>query len=255
MNRLKFFSKFHNALLKFESSISNLGDPLVGFKIKELQTKKILVRADGRSLDHLHKLGGLPQRVESEKLEKVRVTDVERYQKFNLNPFGWGACASTEDLRKFLETYPELTKQAWVHKFYGSSTSLLTLKSEVGIGCGEHDGEKEELVVDSVSFEQIIASTCPKYREKYLDGGVVPNAMKDFNPKVPETMKLGDFSSEKSTLEWLLINDCEEEFAKLCKEVYGDTPLKILLMRFEGDKYLADAVTYYAKESSSSPRV
>ncbi|HDV5779937.1 TPA: Dot/Icm T4SS effector Ceg3, partial [Legionella pneumophila] len=76
MNRLKFFSKFHNALLKFESSISNLSDPLVGFKIKELQTKKILVRADGRSLDHLHKLGGLPQRVDSEKLEKVRITDV-----------------------------------------------------------------------------------------------------------------------------------------------------------------------------------
>ncbi|ANH11556.1 TPA: hypothetical protein ACIZB4_000567 [Legionella pneumophila] len=255
MTRLKFFSKFQKALLQLETNVSNLSNPLVGSKIKELQTKKILVRADGRSLDHLYKLGGLPQRVESEDLEKVRITDVEKYQKFNVNPFGWGACASAEDLRKFLENYSELTKQAWVHKFYGSSTSLLTLKSEVGISCGDHDEEKEELIVDSVSFEQIIASTCPKYREKYLDGGLVPNAMKDFKPKVPHTMRLGDFSSEKSTLEWLLINDCEEEFAKLCKEIYGDTPLKILLMRFEGDKYLADAVTYYVKESSSSPRI
>ncbi len=78
MTRLKFFSKFQKALLQLETNVSNLSNPLVGSKIKELQTKKILVRADGRSLDHLHKLGGLPQRVESEKLEKVRITDVER---------------------------------------------------------------------------------------------------------------------------------------------------------------------------------
>ncbi|WP_454781597.1 hypothetical protein [Legionella sp. WA2022007384] len=220
----------------------SIGDPVVGNKIIELQRSSLLVRVDGRSLEQLFQQNGLLPRVSGMKLETLRFSHVERYQKYNEEPFAWGACSSLHDLMRFIKNNSSHTQDAWIHKFYGRATSLMVLKWETGIESEGHDDEKEELVVEHVPFAQFIASTCPKYREKFLSGGLVPNAMFEYNNSLPKSMRKSDLLTEGDVLSWLLINNCEEAFTTICQTSYSNLSQQTLKRRFEGDQKILDAI-------------
>ncbi|WP_454784762.1 hypothetical protein [Legionella sp. WA2024007413] len=220
----------------------NVSDPVVGHKIVGLQRSTLLLRVDGRSLEKLFQQNGLVPRVPNYALQTIRFSDVERYQKFNEGPFAWGACSSLKDLIRFMEKNSSHTENAWIHKFYGKATSLSILKLETGIESEGHDDEKEQLVVEHVPFEQFIASTCPKFREKFLSGGLVPNAMFEYNSSLPKSMRASDLLNEGTVLTWLMINNCEETFTTICQNTYGSLSKEALERRFDGDKKIVDAI-------------
>lgn len=224
---------------KFFSDLSN---PVVGKKILQLQKTSILVRVDGRSLEVFSKQDGLIPRVELNHVVNVRHTRVERYQKFNEDPFGWGACTSLKDLKVFIEQNKSHTQNAWIHKFYGKATSLAHLKLETGMETEGHDDEKEEIIVEHVPFKHFLASTCPKYRDKFLQGGLVPNAMALYNPDLPKSMRINDLFTEADVLSWLLINNSEKTFEELCRTIYTDVSKETLTIRFDGNGKLIDAI-------------
>ncbi|QMT61816.1 hypothetical protein [Legionella sp. PC997] len=220
----------------------NVRNPVVGPKIVGLQCPSLLIRVDGRSLEKLFQQNGLVPRVSECALQSIRYSDVEDYQKFNEQPFAWGACSSLKDLIRFIEKNSSHTQNAWIHKFYGRATSLSILKMEVGMESDGHDDEKEQLVVEPVPFEQFIASTCPKFRDKFLSGALVPNAMHEYNGSLPKSMRASDLLNEGTVLTWLMINNCEETFTTICQNTYGSLSKEALERRFDGDKKIVDAI-------------
>ena len=236
---LYMWAKFFECGARRYAEMSN---PSVGHNILKLQIPSLLIRVDGRGLEYLHKQDGLLPRVSIDHVKSIRFSHVEQYQKYNEEPFAWGACASLKDLLVFIKQNESHAKKAWIHKFYGKGTSLLHLKYDTGIESEGHDNEKEVLVVTHVPFKQFIASTCPKYREKFLEGGMVPNAMAEYNSDLPKVMRMSDLYTEQDVLAWLLVNKSEQTFIELCKDLYSDVPKEALKMRFDGNIKLVDTI-------------
>lgn len=217
-------------------------DPVVGHHIIKLQRQSLLIRADARDLEVLKHQDGFTPRISAEHLKAIRFSNVERYQKFNEDPFAWGACGSLQDLMYFLQSNKSHTDRSWIHKFYGKATPLILLKLEAGIDSEGYDKEKEKMVIEHIPFSQFIASTCPKYREKFLSGGLVPNAMHEYNSDLPKTMRQEDLHSESSVLTWLMINNSEKTFTEICQTLFGNVGQENLQYRFKDDPKLIDAI-------------
>ncbi|RUR20694.1 hypothetical protein ELY21_01015 [Legionella sp. km535] len=229
------------------NTLNNLGNPRVGRPLVKLQQPKLLFRVDGRSHAMLHNQGGLIARATKDELMALRFSDVEQYQKFNENPFGWGACSSLKHLEQFIKDNRTHTIQSWIHIFYGSATCLGMLKIDTGIEADSLDIEHEQLVLEHQPLEQWLASTCPTYQSKFLDGRMVPNLMVEFNEDLPKTMRKTDFISERNILNWLLVNGSEETFAAFCQHLYTDMSSERLASRVEGDERIIGAVEYSLK--------
>lgn len=254
------WSKFHtNNFFKKSSNIGKtlfeLGDPLVGKKIIKLQQKSLLIRADGRGLGLLHQQNGLLPRIPEKQLEGVRQSQVERYQKFNDAPFAWGACSSLQDLLVFLKHNKSHAENCWIHKFYGKATPLIVLKYEVGIESEGLDKENETMIVEHIPFKQFIASTCPKFRDKFMNGGLVPNAMHDYNPYLPKSMRISDLLTEKSILTWLMINNSEQAFKEICLSLFQNMTSEALALRFPQEPDLLSAIQGVLGEKENSLRL
>ncbi|KTD42892.1 hypothetical protein [Legionella parisiensis] len=248
----KFSSyKFFDKSVNISKSFLEMGNPAVGNEIIKLQKTSILVRLDGRAPSIFHQQGGILPRIPRSELLNVRHSTVCEYQRFNKDPFGWGACASLKDLMVFIDKNKSQAQYSWIHKFYGKSTSLMMLKYKTGIESEGHDNENEEIIVEHIPFSQFIASTCPKYREKFMSGGLVPNFMHDYNADLPKTMRISDLLTEKDVLTWLMINNAEKTFVELCKTVYADMPEEKLGRLFLRDQTILSEVRR-ALESTSA---
>lgn len=125
------------------------------------------------------------------------------------------------------------------------------LKYKTGIESEGHDNENEELIVEHIPFSQFIASTCPKYREKFMSGGLVPNVMHDYNPELPKSMRMSDLLTEKDVLTWLLINNAEQTFVALCKTVYADMPKDMLERFFQHEPQILSAISRALEATSA----
>lgn len=239
----KFFS---NGVLEkgigYGKGLFEMADPLVGNQILKLQKNSLLARVDGRGLDVLYQQNGIMPRISESQLQTIRHSNVERYQKYNEQPFAWGACNSIQDLLTFITQNKSHTEKSWIHKFYGKSTPLLMLKYATGIEAEGLDQEKEEIIVQHVPFSQFIASTCPKYRERFLNGGMVPNAMYEYNHDLPKSMCIANLLTEQGVLTWLLINKAERAFTDVCKAIYAEMTQEMLAERFRNPQ-LVDAIS------------
>lgn len=251
----KFYTIFKQTVVdktqRIGKGLSNLSNPKVGAPLINLQQPKLLVRVDGRSPIDFQQQGGLVARNTLEQILSIRFSDVERYQKFNENPFAWGACSTITELEAFLAANKTHTNNSWIHMFYGEATCLGTLKVDTGISSDGLDHEREQLVLKNLPFERWLASTCPQYRTKFLDGGSVPNAMVDFNKNLPKILRKENMATERNILNWLLVNQCEEVFADLCQHLYTDSTPASLTRRFEDDITLINAIEYFTKTSES----
>lgn len=227
-------------------------NPKVGGAIVKLQAPKLLTRVDGRSVHELHSSGGLLSRIEQEALAEIRLAQVHEYQKHNVNPFGWGACTSLRDLQKFMTDNRSHSDVAWVHVMLGHATSLGLLKVETGMEPEDHDDENEHLIVSTVPFQQWLAATCPKYRDKFLDGGLVPNVAAELDPTLPKSMRMSDFYSEKDAVRWLLTHNADEAFAKLCTHLYEGRSEASLKLSLEDDHDVFSAVQYFLQKLERS---
>lgn len=233
------------------TKVGNLGNPKVGQPLIKLQKPKLLLRVDGRSLTEFHQQGGLTARRAIDEVLDIRFIDVEQYQKYNKNPFAWGACTTFTPLEKFIQQNKSHTQNSWIHMFYGNASCLGSLKIETGIESDGYDTEHEQLVLEHLPFNQWLASTCPAYRTKFLDGKLVPNAMAEFNKSLPKSLRKSDLATEENILNWLLLNNSEEVFAELCNNLYTGVPTQTLAMRFGGDKRIVEAIEYFQKLSGA----
>ncbi|WP_298624295.1 hypothetical protein [uncultured Legionella sp.] len=237
---------------KAGEKLSNLENPNVGSPLIKLQRPTLLVRVDTRSHIDFHRLNGLVARNTEEEIMSIRFSDVEAYQKYNTNKFAWGACRNMTELEFFLDNNKDHTEGAWIHMFYGDATCLSTLKIDTGISPDGLDSESEQLVLKDLPFKHWLASTCPQYRSKFLDGGMVPNAMVEFNKDLPRTLRRQDLATERNTLRWLLMNNSEEIFSDLCQHLYTGMSSEGLDRRFEHDTAIVDAIEYFLRMSHST---
>lgn len=235
-------SMFNRFTTSAKLTLKNFNDPIIGKKIIELQRPTFLIRADGRSLTELKKLDGFQPRVHPNRIENARHSCIQRYQQYNEDPFAYGACQSIKDLTVFISENSSHVNNAWIHKFYGLSTSLGYLKVETGIEIEAHDRENEEIFIEHIPFKQFIASTSPEYRQKFLDNKLVPNAMKAFRDELPKEMKMEDLFTEETVLLWLLRNDCEVVFSEICEALYANAPKNELQFRLNNNVSLIDTV-------------
>lgn len=252
LSKINFFGGMKEKVYKVGKHVVNICDPKVGPAVWRLQSSKLLIRVDGRSLKDLYTSGGFKARVSKQNVLDLRHTDIEQYQRYNINPFGYGACTSFPHLQKFISGNKSHTDTAWIHTFYGEATSLNLLKLDQGLELAPEDHEEEHMVVKDVPFEQILASTCPAYREKFLDGKLVPNAMRDFNDLLPKSMRHSDLNSDAHILTWLLANNAEEIFAGVCQTLYPGKSEDMLMRMFDGDKRLVSAVQYFLNQVQQS---
>lgn len=237
------FSKILKSRLNFFKSISEICNPRIGDKILKLQKPSLLIRIDGRSPDSLHIQDGFQPRVSGERLKSVTASDVEDYQKFNANPFGWGACQSLKEIMTFMQKNKSQTDQGWLYKFFGKATPLLILKQEVGADSHGHDDEKEVIITEHIPLKNFIASIAPEDREMFMDGREIPNAMYSYNSSLPESLSKQDLLTQQDILAWLLRHDAEESFTDLCQTVFSDMPQDILEYLFQENPGVVSAIT------------
>jgi hypothetical protein len=236
---------------KAMNKLFDLSDPFVGDQIIKLQRPTLLIRVHGsRPINTLFDRDGFHPRIPTAAIPSVRYSRVEQYQKYNEDPFAWGACATAKDLRVFMDVNKGHTDTKWIYKFYGHSTSLLSLKLNAGIEVHGHDNELEEIFINHIPFSQFIAATCPKYRDKFLAGDLVPNEMHAYNQSLPKQLCFSDLESEDAVLKWLLNNDSKETFAKVSTYLYGNVCQNSLDRRL-GDSSLADSVRSVLDTGSS----
>lgn len=225
-------SPINSAWKKCSSFLANLSNPVVGDRLMKLQRPGLYYRIDGRSFRELYEQGGLPQRVATEMLMILRATEIEQYQKYNNNPFAWGSCSSLKDLHDFMQGNLSQSARSSVHVFRGSASSLNAFKIDANIESQGLDSEREHLVLTSVSPDQFIASTSPKYRNKFMANELVPNAVYEINKDVPKSMRQSDIASAESTLAWLMTHNCEDEFRRLSLQ-YVNLSQETLTKRFQ----------------------
>jgi hypothetical protein len=233
---------FKNYGSKVKDLLVNLSDPCIGKHLVELQKKTFISRVDGRSPEHFLKQGGLIERISALELKEVRFSRVEKYQKYNENPFAWGACPSILDLAQFVNENQSNTENAWIHKFYGKATSLFLLKYETGIESESFDYEKEHLILETIPFSQFLVSIDPKFQKKFLNGSLVPNKMAELSPDLPKTVRFTDLQSDTTILLWLIRANSHAPFANLCKIMYSDKSEQKLHSCFKESKEVYNEV-------------
>ncbi|AWN75220.1 hypothetical protein [Legionella anisa] len=246
-NKLSFSTEkmifdFKDKFFKITERLFNASNPKVGKDMCKLEKPGLFMRVDGRKPSIFHQEGGLKPRTNKELLFNLTFDDVINYQRFNQNPFGWGACRTFLELAKFITNNKSHTDSKWIIVFYGTGTSLLDLKFKTGIESDGYDIEVEQLVFNHVPFANFLVATCPKFREKFMDDLLVPNLMHEFNPSLPKNVKKSDLSSAKQLLSWLLRHNSEEAFISVCAHLYRGKSEETLNVMLEGDTKLVKAV-------------
>lgn len=217
-------------------------NPSIGQNILRLEAPGIFLRVDGRAPSVFHQEGGLRPRVNRERIVEITFQDVIQYQRYNQNPFGWGACKSFDELNQFIANNKTHSASKWIFVFLGNATSLIDLKLDTGIEGDSYDLEAEHLVINHIPFENMLAATCPAYRDKFMEGLLVPNLMHDFHPSLPKVLRKDDLSSCKHLLTWLMKHDAEEVFGLACSHLYQGKSEDTLIRMLDGDKTLIKAI-------------
>jgi hypothetical protein len=234
---------------RFFDKVVNMGNPLCGAQLLAMQESQLLFRSDGRGAARLVVDGGLRARVPTEDILHIRQSRVQEYQDSNLSPFGFGACNNLNHILEFEKANYSLTESQTLHAMFAKAVSLARFKIEAGMELSPRDHENEQIVLETVAINNFLASIPPEYKEKFWAGAMVPNQLCEFAPtlKVPKHVRAEDLSSERFILRWLLRNNCEEMFAKICDEMFRNIKEESLLKRLSNDKHLvADVRTMIA---------
>ncbi|KTD76331.1 hypothetical protein [Legionella waltersii] len=240
---------------KMTEQLMFASNPKIGKQVLKLETRGIFIRVDGREPLIFQQDGGLKPRANKEQILNLTFDDIINYQRFNQNPFGWGACRSFLELAKFIANNQSHADSRWIIAFYGSGTSLLDLKFHTGIESDGYDMEAEQLVFNHVPFTHFLVASCPNFRPKFMDDLLVPNLMHDFNPSLPKTVRKSDLCSDKQLLSWLLKHNCEEAFTSVCAHLYRDKSEFTLKMMLEGGTYLVEAVQSALRISGQTMKI
>jgi hypothetical protein len=238
-----------DTFFKYSEKFLKMSNPTIGKDMLKLESSGLFLRVDGRAPTVFQEDGGLKPRVDIQRIEALTFSDVVQYQRFNQNPFGWGTCRSFSELATFIQNNKSHSDSKWIFAFYGTGTSLLELKHHTGIESDGYDIESEHIVFSHVPFDNMLAATCPKYRQKFLDDLLVPNAMHDFNPSLPKVLRKEDISSSKNLLSWLLKHDSEEAFVSVCTHLYRGRSEEAIKIMLGGDKALVAAVQVALKKA------
>ena len=191
--------------------IKNSTDPLIGKYIASLLAPQLLYRVDGRTPSDLLKSNGFPQAMcINQAGSSLRKSHIEGHQQSNVGQFALPACRSLNDLENgFIKKHLSFVKERKIYAFYGNAACLRQLKIQTGIEPSQHDDEHEQLVMEQVKFNQIIACVSGKQQEDFLRGYTVENKLFGIL-NVPEKITRKDISSLENTINWLLNNRCEE---------------------------------------------
>ncbi|KTD76535.1 hypothetical protein [Legionella waltersii] len=236
----------------YSEKLIRITNPTIGKDMLKLESSGVFLRVDGRDPSVFHKEGGLKPRVDKKHLDALTFDDVVQYQRFNQNPFGWGTCKTFEELAVFIRNNQSHVDSKWIFAFYGKGTSLLELKFHTGIESDGYDIEAEHIVFSHVPFDNMLAATCPKYRTKFMEDMLVPNALHDFNQSLPKVLRKEDISSSKNVLSWLLKHNSEDAFISVCTHLYRGKSEDTLTMMLEGDKFLVAAVKTALKKAEQN---
>lgn len=220
-------------------TLINLGDPVVGARLIEGQQNRLLFRVDGRETHEFSQEEGLKARVPFEQVKKIRLSQVESYQQYNTQPFGYGVCTNVKDSISFLDANGY---KRHIHVMVGPAASLLNLKVDAGIETSQYDQENEYMVLQSIRFSQFLVSIHHQYTDKLKQGSLVPNGMHEFNTSLPKTLRLTDLKDVKSMLIWLLQNNAEREFNSVCQELFENSSEEQLSQLFGKEKFLQQLV-------------
>ncbi|RMX15798.1 hypothetical protein EAS68_11865 [Legionella jordanis] len=207
------FQFFRPVIKKIDAALQTMtkaSNPVVGVHIHKVKFPKVLWRIDGRCAQETSKVG-FEALCSKEEVESITLDRLNNYQSFNLQRFGIGACESLKDLNKgYVEGNPGLASKRSIYGFYSKAFHLSQLRLVANTEGNERDYENEFIVVDAVNPKNFIFSTGPKYRDKLLNGLLVPNEMALFNSSLPKTLRLEDIQSVQTLLPWLVKNNAEE---------------------------------------------
>ncbi|WP_058478917.1 hypothetical protein [Legionella waltersii] len=248
---------FKERVFKLTDKLFNMYNPVIGKEMFKHERTGVFMRVDGRDPSAFHKEGGLKPRVDQKRIEVLTFEDVINYQRFNLNPFGWGCCKSFSDLLAFINNNKSHADSRWIIVFYGTGTSLLDLKLRTGIESDGYDMETEYIVTRGVPFDNMVAATSPNSREKFMEGALVPNVMHNYNPSLPKVLRKEDISSGIHLLTWLLKHNSEEAFVRACTHLYKGKSEETINIMLEGDTVLFAAVKAALKtvDQQQEPRI
>lgn len=235
--------------------LTALTDPVYGKDLLSMQKAQILMRSDGRGTDRFIRDQGLLAREPIEVLERLRLSQIEQYQNYNIDPFGYDVCASIETLREFDLAHRSQTKTQSVYVMFGSAVNLLDFKKEMGLEPNARDYEQGYIVLETIPLEHFLAAIPPDFKDKFWHSIQIPNVLSQLQPhlQLPKQLKLEDISSEKNILRWLLVNNSERLFKHICNEMFKHYSEDALKMHFD-DAYLVSAICSLRDESDLTPK-
>lgn len=242
-----------NVAYRFFDKIAELRDPVRGEQLLAMQEPQIVFRTASRGAARIVQDGGLPARLAAEEIAKIRQSRIEEYQDFNLNPFGYGTCNDIKQLQDFETNNSSCMTQQTLHTMITRVVSLAEFKIKYGMEPSPRDHEGEQIVLERVDLRNFLACIAPEFKPKFWSGGLVPNQLSVVEPtlRLPKHLRIDDLCSEQNILRWLLTNDAQDAFERVCHEMYTDINRTRLLKRLGGSEVLADAVLSASTNTNS----
>jgi hypothetical protein len=240
---------------RFFERLTTLADPIYGKQLINMQKKQLLMRSDGRSTDRFIKDQGLLARQPIEALERLRLSQIEQYQDYNMDPFGYGACPTIDSLREFEQGNRSQTKPRSMYIMFGNAVNLMEFKIEMGLEPSPRDYEKERIVLETIPIDHFLAAIPPEFKDKFWNSLQIPNVLSQLQPhlELPAQLKLDDLSSERNILRWLLLNNSEKLFKHLCDDLFKHHSEDALKMRLNDDTYLISAICSLRDKNDLAP--
>jgi hypothetical protein len=233
-----------NVAYRFFDKIADLRDPVRGEQLLAMQEPQIVFRTASRGASRIVQDGGLPARLAAEEIAKIRQSRIEEYQDFNLNPFGYGTCNDIKQLQDFETSNSSCMTNQTIHTMIARVVSLSEFKIKYGLEPSPRDYEGEQIILEKVGLRNFLACVAPEFKLKFWSGGLVPNQLSIVEPELslPKQLRIDDLCSEQNILRWLLTNNAQDTFERVCHEMYADINRTRLLKRLGGSEVLADAV-------------
>lgn len=230
--------------------IKNIRDPVVGLKLLNYQQPRFLLRSDFRTSQDIFSSGGFLPRANMDDILKLTLTDVEKYVKYDQNPFGFGCCGEWNNFKSFLDANKRHANETTFYATVGSAVSPLLLLAEYGSTEGMNFSFEGELIALGLIHNNFILASCgPELRVEFMRGDNVFNQMSQWNPHIPKCISVRDVENEKTMLQWLQREKADVMLRNVCNLLYKDVPSPVLGVRLDEDKAVVDLVEAVLSES------
>lgn len=247
--------RFFKATAKY---IEEKINPRIGMELLSLASNNFAVRYDRRTPSIVHDAGGFKPRIPPENIGQITRNCVEKYQEYNINPFGIGTCLTYPDLEQgYVEGNPSHAAGRTLFGLYAPAVSMNLIRQRLIGEVGDRSYENEYIVLDRVPFSRILFATTPDYREAFKAGVRVPNEVAQFQQifSLPSTFNIEDARDVSSVFRWLLKHDAEEAAKSLCAFVFANLTAPALAYRLNHDKTLISATQLFLRDQETpSPR-